>query len=87
MESLGMEDKIFSAVVPPEKKIKIVGEERRTVEEKTLPGLCASGYDCHPIIHRYVVRNTPRVTGFVGSGTTPVPLDKKEVDTLLREWA
>ena len=30
----------------------------------------------------YVVRNTPRVTGFVGAGTTPVPLDKKEVDTL-----
>src|SRR3989338_8187710 len=38
IESLGMEDKIFSAVVPTEKKIKIVGGKRKTIEEKIYPG-------------------------------------------------
>lgn len=81
IESLGMEDKIFSAVVPTEKKIKIVGGKRKTVEEKIYPG-----YVLVDMIVTdnswYVVRNTPRVTGFVGAGNTPVPLDKKEVDIL-----
>jgi len=81
IESLGMEDKIFSAVVPTEKKIKIVGGKRKTIEERIYPG-----YVLVDMIVTdnswYVVRNTPRVTGFVGAGTTPVPLDKKEVDTL-----
>lgn len=81
IESLGMEDKIFSAVVPTEKKIKIVGGKRKTIEEKIYPG-----YVLVDMIVTdnswYVVRNTPRVTGFVGAGTTPVPLDKNEVDIL-----
>src|SRR3989339_2094629 len=81
IESLGMEDKIFSAVVPTEKKIKIVGGKRKTIEEKISPG-----YVLVDMVVTddswYVVRNTPRVTGFVGAGTTPVPLDQKEVDGL-----
>src|SRR3990167_2848145 len=80
IESLGMEDKIFSAVVPTEKKIKIVGGKRKTIEERIYPG-----YVLVDMIVTdnswYVVRNTPRVTGFVGAGTTPVPLDKKDVNT------
>ena len=81
IESLGMEDKIFSAVVPTEKKIKIVGGKRKTIEERIYPG-----YVLVDMVVTdnswYVVRNTPRVTGFVGAGTTPVPLDKKEVGIL-----
>src|SRR5690349_7604063 len=81
IESLGMEDKIFSVIVPTEKKIKIKGGKRTEVEEKIYPG-----YVLVDMIVTddswYVVRNTPRVTGFVGAGVNPVPLDNKEVDYL-----
>jgi transcriptional antiterminator NusG len=81
IESLGMEDRIFNVLVPTEKKIKIKGGRRVEEEEKIYPG-----YVLVDMIVTddswYVVRNTPRVTGFVGSGIVPVPLDKGEVDTL-----
>lgn len=81
IESLGMEDRIFNVLVPTEKKIKVKGGKRVEDEEKIYPG-----YILVDMIVTddswYVVRNTPRVTGFVGSGVYPVPLDKKEVETL-----
>ncbi len=81
IESLGMEDKIFNVIVPTEKKIKIKGGKRVEEEEKIYPG-----YILVDMIVTddswFVVRNTPRVTGFVGSGVYPVPIDKKEVDEL-----
>src|SRR5665811_909792 len=81
IDSLGMNDKIFNVIVPSEKKIKIKGGKRVEVEEKIYPG-----YILVDMIVTddswYVVRNTPRVTGFVGSGVYPVPIEKKEVDSL-----
>ncbi len=81
VESLGMEDKIFNVIVPKEKKIKIKSGKRKTVEEKIYPG-----YVLVEMIVTddswYVVRNTPNVTGFVGVGTTPVPVSKMEIDSL-----
>lgn len=81
VESLGMEDKIFEVIVPKEKKIKIKSGKRKTVEEKIYPG-----YVLVEMIVTddswYVVRNTPNVTGFVGVGTTPVPVSKAEIDHL-----
>lgn len=81
IESLGMEDKIFAVIVPTEKKIKVKGGKRVEGEEKIYPG-----YVLVDMIVTddswYVVRNTPRVTGFVGAGVSPVPLDPKEVETL-----
>jgi transcriptional antiterminator NusG len=81
IDSLGMNDKIFSVVVPTEKKIKIKAGKRVEVEEKVYPG-----YVLVDMIvddnSWYVVRNTPRVTGFVGAGVNPVPLNKTEVDDL-----
>lgn len=81
IESLGVEDKIFDVIVPTEKKIKIKGGKRVENEEKIYPG-----YVLVDMIVTddswYVVRNTPRVTGFVGSGVFPVPLDKSEVNEL-----
>ena len=81
IESLGMENKIFNVMVPTEKKIKVKGGKRVTVEEKIYQGyvLVEMVYDPESW---YVVRNTPRVTGFVGSGVTPVPLDPKEIQEL-----
>lgn len=81
IDSLGMNDKIFNVIVPTEKKIKIKGGKRVESEEKVYPG-----YVLVDMIvddnSWYVVRNTPRVTGFVGAGVNPVPLNKKEVDDL-----
>jgi len=81
IESLGMEDKIFDVVIPMEKKIKIKAGKRAEEEEKIYPG-----YILVDMIvdddSWYVVRNTPRVTGFVGSGVHPVPLSEKEVEFL-----
>jgi transcriptional antiterminator NusG len=83
IESLGMEDRIFNVLVPTEKKIKIKSGKRVEEEEKIYPG-----YVLVDMVVTddswYVVRNTPRVTGFVGSGVYPVPLEKKEVDELFR---
>lgn len=81
IESLGMEDQIFQVIVPKEKKIKIKGGKRRVVEEEIYPGYVLVEMIVSDASW-YVVRNTPRVTGFVGSGTTPTPLSKEEVDAL-----
>lgn len=81
IDSLAIGDKIFSVIVPTEKKIKIKGGKRAEEEEKIYPG-----YILVDMIvdddSWYVVRNTPRVTGFVGSGVYPVPLNKKEIDEI-----
>jgi len=81
IKAFGMEDKIFNVIVPKEKKIKIKEGKRKVVEEKIYPG-----YVLVEMIVTddswYVVRNTPNVTGFVGSGTTPVPVSPKEIEIL-----
>lgn len=83
IESLGVEDKIFDVVVPTEKKIKIKGGKRVEEEEKIYPGYLL----VEMIVDEnswYVVRNTPRVTGFVGSGVQPVPLGADEIEGLFK---
>jgi transcriptional antiterminator NusG len=81
IESLGMQDKIFDVVVPTEKKIKIKGGKRVEHEEKVYPGYVLVDMIVNDDSW-YVVRNTPRVTGFVGAGVNPVPLNQQEVDFL-----
>lgn len=83
VDSLEMQDKIFNVIVPKEKKIKIKNGKRKAIEEKIYPG-----YVLVDMLMSedswYVVRNTPRVTGFVGADTTePSPLSKEEVDILM----
>ena len=81
IESLNMSDKIFEVIVPIEKKIKVKGGKRIEEEEKIYPGYVLVDMAVTDDSW-YVVRNTPRVTGFVGSGVYPVPLSKEEVDTI-----
>ncbi len=81
IESLDMGNKIFNVIVPLEKKVKVKGGKRVTVEERIYPGYVLVDMTVTDDSW-YVVRNTPRVTGFVGAGVVPVPLDKKEVETL-----
>lgn len=81
IESMDMQDRIFDVMIPKEKKIKIKNGKRRTVEEKIFPG-----YVLVEMIVTdeswYVVRNTPNVTGFIGTGTIPTPLSEKEIKSL-----
>lgn len=82
IESFDMQDKIFEVLIPKEKKIKIVRSKRNVIEEKIFPG-----YVLVKMIVTddswYVVRNTPNVTGFVGSGTVPSPIDEREMTSLM----
>lgn len=81
IESMDMEDKIFNILIPKEKKIKIKNGKRKVLEEKIFPG-----YVLVEMIVTddswYVVRNTPNVTGFIGTGTVPTPISEKEVKSL-----
>ena len=81
IESMDMQDLIFDVMVPTEKKIKIKAGKRVTVEEKIYPG-----YVLVEMIVTdaswYVVRNTPNVTGFIGLGITPTPVDPAEIEML-----
>lgn len=78
IESMDMEDKIFGVIVPKEKAIEIKNGKRRTVERRIFPG-----YVMVDMVVTddswYVVRNTPNVTGFVGSGTDPIPVSDEEI--------
>jgi transcriptional antiterminator NusG len=86
VETMGMQDKIFDVIVPIEKKIKIKHGKRRLVEEKIYPG-----YVLVEMVVTddswYVVRNTPNVTGFLGTGTTPSPIDEKTMEDLRKRMS
>jgi len=81
IESFNMSSKIFNVLVPIERKIKIKRGKREVVEEKVYPGYVLVDMVVDDDSW-YVVRNTPRVTGFVGSGNTPVPVSKEEIDEI-----
>lgn len=86
IDSLGMQDQIFDVVVPTEKKIRVKGGKRVTEEERMYPGYVLVDMVVNDESW-YVVRNTPRVTGFVGSGTQPVPLTQTEYLALMQMMA
>ena len=77
--SEGMGDKIFDVLVPLAKTVKIKNGKKVEVEENFYPGYVLVDMIADEESW-YLVRNTPRVTGFVGAGTTPVPLTPKEID-------
>jgi transcriptional antiterminator NusG len=81
--SMGAEDRIFQVVVPMEDQIEIKNGKRNIVQRKVFPGyvLVEMMMDDQSW---YVVRNTPGVTGFVSSGTKPIPLQESEVRRILR---
>jgi transcriptional antiterminator NusG len=81
IESLDMQDKIFSVLVPTEKRIKIKNGKRKIVKERIFPGYVLVEMTVTDDSW-YVVRNTPNVTGFTGAGTTPIPISQDEVDAL-----
>jgi transcriptional antiterminator NusG len=91
IDSMDAKDLIFQVVVPTEEEIEIRDGQRRTVEKKVFPGYVLVQIielrEDDPESSRawFVVRNTPGVTGFVGSGTRPTPLEVAEVKRILRQ--
>jgi len=90
IDSMDVREQIFQVVIPTEQEIEIRDGKRQNVERKLYPG-----YVLVEMIELqegdessnkawYVVRNTPGVTGFVGSGAKPVPLEESEVKSILR---
>lgn len=82
IESLGVEELIFDILVPTEKSIKIKNGKRVEAEERIFPGYVLVDM----IVTEeswFIVRNTPRVTGFIGAGgTDPVPVKDAEIDAI-----
>jgi len=86
IESLNMQDKIFDVLVPKENQIEIKQGRRRTVEKKIFPGYVLVNMNVTEDSW-YVVRNTPSVTGFIGSGNVPVPITQEEVQKIAERMA
>ena len=83
VDSFGMTDKIFNVIVPIEKKIKIKNGRRAETKEKIFPGYVL--VDMIATADAWsVVRNTPQVTGFVGTANQAVPLEPDEVEKILK---
>ncbi len=87
VETMGMEDKIFRVIVPEEEETEIKNGKKKVVKKKFFPG-----YVLTEMVMTddswYVVRNTPGVTGFIGSsggGAKPTPLLPEEIDSLLKK--
>jgi transcriptional antiterminator NusG len=87
VESMGMQDKIFRVIVPEEEETDVKNGKKKVVKRKVFPG-----YVLVELVMTddswYVVRNTPGVTGFVGSsgsGSKPTPLLPEEVEAILKQ--
>jgi transcriptional antiterminator NusG len=83
IESMGMQEYIFEVVVPTEEVVELRDGRRRTVEQRIFPGYILVDMILNDESW-FVVRNTPGVTGFVGSGNEPTPLRQEEADSILR---
>ena len=83
VHSLGMENEIFRIVIPMENEVEIKDGKKRSGQRKVFPGYVL----VEMIVNDrswYAVRNTPGVTGFVGSGSKPIPLTDDEVRQIMR---
>ncbi|PJF36206.1 MAG: transcription termination/antitermination protein NusG [Candidatus Thermofonsia Clade 1 bacterium] len=82
-ETLGLQDRIFDIIVPTEEEIEVREGKRRTVERRVFPGyiLVEMKMDKESW---FMVRNTPGVTGFVGTDNRPTPLRPEEVAQIIR---
>ena len=84
VESMNMQDKIFRVLVPMEDEMEYKGGKKKIVKKKIFPGYVLVEMTMTDDSW-YVVRNTPGVTGFVGTGAKPIPLQPSEVSSILRQ--
>ena len=81
INAVDMADKIFDVMVPKEKQIQIKNGKRKVVENKIFQGYVLVEMKLTDETW-YIVRNTPGVTGFVGSGTEPTPVSDGEISKI-----
>ncbi len=84
MKLMDSDTEISQVVVPTEDEIEVRSGQKRTVAKKMLPGYVLVQMKMSDQSWN-MVRNTPGVTGFVGSGTKPVPLREEEIDRILKQ--
>jgi transcription termination/antitermination protein NusG len=82
VRSMNVEDRIYEVVIPMEDVIEFKGGRKVVVQKKVFPGYLLVRQELDDDSW-YVVRNTPGVTGFVGSGAKPTPLSRREVEDIL----
>lgn len=82
-DSLDMADKIFQVLVPKEKMIEVKNGKRKVVEKKIFQGYVLVQMKLSEDAW-YIVRNTPSVTGFVGSGVEPTPVSDAEIEKIMK---
>ena len=83
---MDFDNDITQVIMPTEKEIEARGGQRRTVDKKILPGYVLIQMKISDQSWS-IVRNTPGVAGFVGSGNKPVPLREEEVNRILKQMA
>jgi len=81
--SMNMEDRIFEVVIPMEDVVEFKNGKKVVVQKKVFPGYLLTRADLDDDSWS-VIRNTPGVTGFVGPGTKPTPLSRREVESILQ---
>lgn len=84
VESMNMQDKIFDVIIPEAQEVEYKGGKRKVTSRRVFPGYVI----VNMIMDEdswYVVRHTPGVTGFVGSGNKPVPLQEFEIEKILQQ--
>ena len=84
VESMNMQDKIFDVIIPEAQEVEYKGGKRKVTSRRVFPGYVI----VNMIMDEdswYVVRHTPGVTGFVGSGNKPVPLQDFEIEKILQQ--
>ncbi|MBI3624215.1 transcription termination/antitermination protein NusG [Candidatus Saccharibacteria bacterium] len=82
-DSLDMKDKIFQVLVPKEKMIEVKNGKRKVVEKRIFQGYVLVEMKMSEDAW-YIVRNTPSVTGFVGSGSEPTPIEQEEMEKIMK---
>ena len=83
MASRNMEDRVFEIVIPMEDVVEFKAGKKVTVQKKVFPGYLLVRCDLDDDVWG-AIRNTPGVTGFVGPGTKPTPLSRREVESILQ---
>lgn len=84
VQSMGLENEIFEVIIPVKDEVEKKDGTEKVTQRKIFPGYVL----VNMIVNEktwYDVRNTDGVTGFVGSGTKPIPLTEDEVENILRE--
>jgi len=84
IKSMDAGDEVFQVIVPTEEEVEIKSGQKRTIQRKILPGYVLVEMKMTDRSWR-IVRETPNVTGFVGTAGKPVPLKKEEVDSIVKQ--